>query len=1170
MLKRLLGRIRAGGGPKAQAAPAHADTQRRAELIAAGRTQLADGNHAEALEAAAAVLREAPGAPAAHELAAEALLRLDRLPESTRHGQAALRHGAAGVNAHMTLARALSRQGQHEDAILVMRQGEDRNPDRADFWNEFGLLHLQLGNLDMARPKFRRAAAQDPKMASPWINLAILEQRRGSPAAAVPYLKRAIACHPEDGVAWSNLGLALRDSERLGEAEEALRRAADLRPGHAQTRVNLATVLLDAGRADAAEQVLREAIAIEPQLISAKVAAANVALHRGDEAAAAEHYHDALRIAPGDALALAGLGELELRRRDFAHGWDHYEHRFGPVGARRFPYRRWDGKPLQDGALLVHAEQGIGDMILFASCFEELQGVGTVVIEAPERLLGLFRRSFPWAVVMPYAGDELPRWLDDVPPIAATIPAGSLMGLFRRDQEAFPRHTGYLLADPSRVARWRKRLATLGSGRKVGISWQGGFARTGRHARSIALSAWRPIATLPGMHAVSLQYTREAASDVASFNEAYGAAITHWPEAIDDYEETAALVTALDMVVTVCTAVAHLGGALGRPTWILAPSVPSWRYLSDGADLPWYPSVRVFRQSNGANWESVVGAVAGELGASLGVTAPGLRTAPAETERPDIAAQTGEPTAPQPHSQVEETPERRARRMLHEGNARIAIGLLEELVAARADWADGYALLARAYAAEGERESALDCAELALHHDPKNLDALVIACELYERANRIDASIDALKRILDLGSGGVSGRASLARLYYRNRDFLEAERIALALVEEDPGFVDALDVLGLARIGQEDYEGAVDPLERLLRLRPASTSAQHNLAVAYLHRGRLEEASRLWEWVLAREPHNYDASWHHAFVELGHHRFERGWAHYERRRHLPDRRQITANLPRWTGSDAAGETLLVLGEQGLGDEIMFASCLPEALARCKSALVTCDKRLIKLFERSFPGVRVFDEATVRGADVADADMEVLAGSLPVMFRPSLQAFPRHDGYLRADPVRVEYWRALLAAMGPGRKLGISWRGGTALTRARLRSVDIADLLPLLELPDATFVSLQYGPVDEDLALLRERFGVELAHYPDIIPDYDDTAALLCALDGVVSVCTSLVHLTGALGRPVHVLVPSVPEWRYGVFGDTMPWYPSARLYRQGPDEPWSGPVARIRDALAAR
>jgi len=154
-------------------------------------------------------------------------------------------------------------------------------------------------------------------------------------------------------------------------------------------------------------------------------------------------------------------------------------------------------------------------------------------------------------------------------------------------------------------------------------------------------------------------------------------------------------------------------------------------------------------------------------------------------------------------------------------------------------------------------------------------------------------------------------------------------------------------------------------------------------------------------------------------------------------------------------------------------------------------------------------------------------------------------------------------------MGDGPKFALSWRGGSALTRAKLRSVPMHLLVTLLRIPGAHFVSLQYGDVQDDLEALRERYGVELPHFPEVIPDYDEAAALVTALDGVITVCTSLVHLAGALGRPAHVLVPSVPEWRYGFSGPEMPWYPSATLYRQGAGESWADVIDRVRVRIAA-
>src|SRR6185436_8166228 len=153
-----------------------------------------------------------------------------------------------------------------------------------------------------------------------------------------------------------------------------------------------------------------------------------------------------------------------------------------------------------------------------------------------------------------------------------------------------------------------------------------------------------------------------------------------------------------------------------------------------------------------------------------------------------------------------------------------------------------------------------------------------------------------------------------------------------------------------------------------------------------------------------------------------------------------------------------------------------------------------------------------------------------------------------SGYLKADPQHVARWRERLAALGPGHKVGLSWTGGVPRTRRELRSLSLDQLQPLLAMPGFRFISLQYtaGARDE-VEAWRARSGIAVEHWPEAIADYDQTAALVCALDLVVSVCTSLVHLGGALGRPVRVLAPISPEWRYGFAGEAMPWYPSVRV-----------------------
>ena len=187
-----------------------------------------------------------------------------------------------------------------------------------------------------------------------------------------------------------------------------------------------------------------------------------------------------------------------------------------------------------------------------------------------------------------------------------------------------------------------------------------------------------------------------------------------------------------------------------------------------------------------------------------------------------------------------------------------------------------------------------------------------------------------------------------------------------------------------------------------------------------------------------------------------------------------------------------------------------------------------------------------------------------------MLRNRQEDFPRHGGYLRAAPDRTAAWKARLAALGPGLKVGLSWQGGTQLSRSALRSLTLDRLLPVLRVDGVHFVDLQYTDTARERAALERERGISVVHWPEAITDYDETAALVAALDLVVSVCTAVVHLTGALGRPAWVMTPFSPEWRYGRAGGSMAWYPSVRLIRQTGYGVWEPVIATVAEQLKAR
>jgi len=378
--------------------------------------------------------------------------------------------------------------------------------------------------------------------------------------------------------------------------------------------------------------------------------------------------------------------------------------------------------------------------------------------------------------------------------------------------------------------------------------------------------------------------------------------------------------------------------------------------------------------------------------------------------------------------------------------------------------------------------------------------------------------------------------------------------------------------LGYARFSTGDHAGAVEACQRAIKLRTNAPGIYVTLGSALLALGRADEAMAAYKRSLKVLPGYPDASFHLGMLNLMRGRYRDGWAGFEYRFRIPRGTRRPCE-PRWNGTSLRGRTLHVLREQGLGDDIMYSSCYPQLINDAQHCVIECEPRLEKLFARSFPQatfVPIVDNAIkVDVFNRDDVDVRIFSASVPGYLRNSLRDFPAHQGYLKADPQRVAYWRGKLDGLGGGLKVGISWKGGTVYTHRRRRTLSLDKLLPLLSTPDVHWINLQYGDRSTEIAALKEQQGIGIVDWTEAIDgDYDETAALVGALDLVISVCTSVIHLGGALGRPVRVMVPFAPEWRYGLQGETMPWYPSVRLHRQSDPGDWESVIERIRNELS--
>lgn len=431
--------------------------------------------------------------------------------------------------------------------------------------------------------------------------------------------------------------------------------------------------------------------------------------------------------------------------------------------------------------------------------------------------------------------------------------------------------------------------------------------------------------------------------------------------------------------------------------------------------------------------------------------------------------------------------------------------------------------------ADEDPDEAVRQATEILNKDPDDVIALFVVGAVYSKAERFGFACAFLKRLCDLR----------------------------------PNQANCWSNYGLALAGICDYKQALGLFEKAWKLDKSSASAA-NVAMAQLNLGEWRKALEWAERAISINPESKSAKTTRGMAKLALGDYS-GWADNKHSIGGKFRKQVQyQDEPMWEGQKVG--TLVAYGEQGIGDEVLYASCLEDAKTRCDTLIVECDKRLEGLFKRSFPfaevqGTRRVDEVFWPSKHRIDASVPV--GRLPEFFRPDKQSFPRKP-FLTADPERRMQWRALFNSWGKKPKIGICWSGGSKYNHPTARQIGLEAFKPLMDAIDADWISLQYKDPSAEI----EASGLNVRHFKraTLTDDYDDTAGLVAELDMVIGVHTSVQHLAGGLGVPSVILVPEKTIWLYA---NEFPWYDRTQLFRQHSGEKWSATIKRLKDKLCA-
>lgn len=598
------------------------------------------GRYADALVSYRRALTIDPGLDLAHYNAAVALEQLQRPAEALAAFERALalKPSAAALTGRGNCLLAL---GRGAEALAAYRDAVQLDPVFVDAGANLGAVLITQGRFAEAVPALEAVLAGDPDHLSANASLALAYHAQGQAAPALQAADRAWAAGArEPELAY--LRAALCDQlQRPDDCLAALRQTLSLDPRHVGARLGLGGKLaLQWDSLDEAQQLLDQ---LERELPGdARVAANQGIIHltRGEYGLARQFFDAALARDPPLFIARFYRGCIDLLEGNFAAGWPALDDRWTAggthAGQRHYAQPLWRGEAIAGQRLFVYHEQGLGDSLQFCRYLRLLLARDiAVVLEVPVALVGLMRRSLPPAVELIACSAPTPHFDWHCPMVRLPL-------ALRTEVASIPVDVPYLQADPACVARWHQRLGGTAA-RRIGLAWAGNPLHSGDRQRSIRLADLRPLLEQATRAAAAADPARPLEFLVLQDHLRAGEAellaelpmVNYLGPSLTDFDVTAALVELCELVITVDTAAAHLAGAMGKPTWVLLPYVPDWRWLLERSDSPWYPTLRLYRQATLGSWSQPLDRVLNALQAWL---APPLRVAGAVADAAPAAA----------------------------------------------------------------------------------------------------------------------------------------------------------------------------------------------------------------------------------------------------------------------------------------------------------------------------------------------------------------------------------------------------------------------------------------------------------------------------------------------------------------------------------------------------
>jgi tetratricopeptide (TPR) repeat protein len=496
-----------------------------------------------------------------------------------------------------------------------------------------------------------------------------------------------------------------------------------------------------------------------------------------------------------------------------------------------------------------------------------------------------------------------------------------------------------------------------------------------------------------------------------------------------------------------------------------------------------------------------------------------------------------------------------------------AEAVFREITKAYPDIAHAFFLLGATLEAQGRIKDCISEYESATIKAPQNdtyLNSLALVCEQQGDDER---AIELFQKAIQVNPESLLGHYNLGNSYYRKNQNDKAIGCFQKAVSINPKQLEPHINLSTALQKVNRLVEAVDSFRNVLALDPTNASAHHNLGNCHRYLDRPEDAITHHRQAIELKPGNAKYRYGLAFPLLACGQIQEGLDAYEYRfQGTVEPRRFSK--PLWDGrSDLTDQTILIWGEQGVGDVVIWASGVTEIISRAKHCIIECHPKILGLLQRSFPDAEVREETPEPDEDRADIDTHLPIASLFQRLRPDLSAGLSPDAYIKADPERVEFWRTRLAELGPGLKVGISWASPHATAKRAPNYTDLTEWASILQTPGVDFINLQCMDYKNDLNHIRDTLGITVHNFEDLdlFHDIEGISGLVTALDLVISVATGVAPISAALGTKVWQLT-----WRQSPWSNFLlsPRGPDVTYFYRNTMEPWDGAIKEVAGHLA--